>query len=151
MYWGQVTSPQMGDKISVTVIATGFDNEQNTVTSEVVPEPKVEEPVINDPNVVKANELDSILHVSRTPDPIEEKKPFGGQQLSEPFSFESNPDKDEKPATWGPSLFEPDSEEEAPQPVHKTVQRPATFADPNDLTQPAIWTEKYGRGINLSE
>lgn len=152
MYWGQVTSPQMGDKISVTVIATGFDNAQTSVPNEVVTEPKIEEPVINDPNVVKANELDSILHVSRNQDSLEETKPFGGQQLSsEPFSFESNPDKDDKPSTWGGALFEPDAEEQEQQPVHRTVQRPATFADPNDLTQPAIWTEKYGRGINLSE
>ena len=159
MYWGQVTSPQMEDKISVTVIATGFDNAQSSSPKEIVPEPVIPEPVINDPNVVKANELDSILHTSRVQDPLfsrtVEKEETAStsditadEKTSEPFSFESNPDKEEKPMSWGPGLFE---DEEPEQMVRKTVTRPATFADPNDLTQPAIWTEKYGRGINLSE
>ena len=146
MYWGQVISPSMGDKISVTVIATGFENAQSQAIKPVVEkavEPEDPEPVINDPNVIRANELDSILHTTSKPvDPLVER---------EPFSFESNPDtqeeEQEKNTAWGGALFDSENEEE--QPVRKTIQRPSTFADPNDLTQPAIWTEKYGRGISL--
>ena len=158
MYWGQVTSPQMEDKISVTVIATGFDNAVNTPVSKPTVEEEVKEepePVINDPNVIRASELDSILRSSRTPDPLSERNT---EKAADPFSYESNPDKQEsyvedspeedKKSAWGSGLFEDDT---PVQPVRKTVTRPASFADPNDLSQPAIWTEKYGRGINLSD
>ena len=141
MYWGQVISPEMGDKISVTVIATGFDNSKSTgqtTVSQTVAEPVTPEPVINDPNVIRSDELDSILKVNK----------------ESPFSFEKNPDKseessEEKNSPWGPNLF--DDDEEVSEPVRKTVTRPSTFADPDDLSQPAIWTEKYSRGINLSD
>ena len=157
LYWGQVQSPQMGDKISVTVIATGFDNAKKNAAAatEAKEEPVIQTPVINDPNVVNTSELDSILHPNKEPSSFAEK--LERAERMEPFSFESNPDKqeeaepvheEEKNTAWGGSLFD-DSQEAAP--VRKTVHRPDTFADPNDLSQPAIWTEKYGRGINLSD
>ena len=154
MYWGQVTSPSMGDKISVTVIATGFDNDQNNkpaveeTINETIPAP---EPVVNDPNVVRANELDSLLHPAKTSE-------------SNPFTFETNPDTEKsveaeqseqaeknKNNAWGPGLFEEDSQTEVPQYQRRPLNRPDSFVDPNDLSQPAIWTEKYGRGIKLSD
>ena len=150
MYWGQVISPDMGDKISVTVIATGFENEKTSISaaSETVKEAAAPEPVINDPNVIRSNELDSILKVNK-----DSSLNSAAAEKFEPFSFESNPDKTEEPAeekkkAWGGDLF---SENENDQPVRKTVSRPITFADPDDLSQPAIWTERYSRGINLSD
>ena len=149
MYWGQVTSPSMGDKISVTVIATGFDNAQKSYAAaeEVEPEPvKEEEPLVSDPNVVGASELDSILHGTKSTE-------------SNPFSFESNPDTEEeaqeeadkeKNTAWGNNLFD-DVNTDAAALEGRTFNRPDHFADPNDLSQPAIWTEKYGRGIKLSD
>ena len=150
MYWGQVTSPSMGDKISVTVIATGFDNAQGTKSYEEAPVVEEKEPeiVINDPNVVRASEIDSILH--------------GGSKPSEsnPFSFETNPDTEaaeadtdqEKNKPWGKELYEEEAKKEEELPLqHRTFNRPDGFADPNDLSQPAIWTEKYGRGIKLTD
>ena len=156
MYWGQVTSPQMGDKISVTVIATGFDNAPSQAAQPVEEkpvQPVTPAPVIDDPNVIRSTELNSILDpVSKSAEPV--AKPIS-ESIPEPFSFESNPDKEEKDTSekktaWGTGLFETE-EEEPVQPVRKTISRPSSFADPNDLSQPAIWTEKYGRGINLSE
>ncbi len=162
LYWGQVQSPQMGDKISVTVIATGFDNAAGSLSSaQVEKEKEAPAPVINDPNVVKASELDSILHLNKEPSSFAEK--FGQAEnpdtaaKAEPFSFETNPDKEEplisseedsKNSAWGGSLFE---DAETSSPVRKTIRRPDSFADPDDLSQPAIWTEKYSRGINLSD
>ena len=150
MYWGQVISPSMGDKISVTVIATGFDNAQTAKSSlEEKKETLVEAaPVINDPNVVGASELDSLLHGNVKP--VE----------SNPFTFESNPDTEEEKQTqendqeankaWGGNLL--DEETSAiPEPQRRPLIRPSEFADPNDLNQPAIWTEKYGRGIKLTD
>lgn len=145
MYWGQVISPQMGDKISVTVIATGFDNAGNSAVQEEAGSVVEESPVVNDPNVVKADELNSIFNGTAVSDPLLEREP---EKTSSPFSFEQNPDKEEKPKSWGGGLFEPD--EETPL-ERKSVTRPSSFADPNDLSQPAIWTEKYGRGINLAD
>ena len=148
MYWGQVTSPSMGDKISVTVIATGFDNDQTAkpVVEEVKETVPAPEPVTKDPNVVGASELDSILHGSK---PVE----------TTPFSFESNPDTNqteevetEKNTAWGGKLLEEDmnqSEEVIPQ--RRPFNRPTGDIDPNDLSMPAVWLEKYGRGIKLSD
>jgi cell division protein FtsZ len=148
MYWGQVISPSMGDKISVTVIATGFDNEQKSqpIVEEKINEPVPEpEPVIKDPNVVGASELNSILNGSKP-------------EETTPFFFESNPDttspveaaetttEKEKNSPWGAELLK---DEVVPQ--RRPFNRPDGFIDPNDLSQPAIWIEKYGRGIKLSD
>ena len=152
MYWGQVNSPQMGDKISVTVIATGFDGPQKA--AEPVEEEKApveETPVINDPNVISHGELDSIINGVKpaVSNPI--------SSAAEPFSFELNPDKDapkkeagepeHKP--WGLETF--GSENEEAEPVRISISRPKGNFDSNDITQPAIWTEKYGRKISLSD
>ena len=151
MYWGQVTSPTMGDKISVTVIATGFDNAPNSavVKEEVKEAVKEPEPVVNDPNVVRASELDSILH------------PGAKAADSNPFSFEANPDTEETKddeqteketnKAWGGNLLDEESNNEEAPLQRRTLLRPDGFVDPNDLSQPAIWTEKYGRGIKLSD
>ena len=144
MYWGQVTSPLMGDKISVTVIATGFDNAQKVAAPE--PEEKVSEvkTVIDDPNVLKPNELENILHPgAKTVDPLSERN-------SEPFTFENNPDKSEENKTpWGNDLF--NSTPQPEKPVRRVANIPSGEIDPDDINQPAIWTQKYSRGINLSD
>ena len=152
MYWGQVTSPSMGDKISVTVIATGFDNAQGVKSFEEAPviEEKEPEPEINDPNVVRTSELNSILNPGAKP------------ADSNPFSFEANPDTEEttteeetdseKNKPWGVEAFAEESKQNEEIPLQRRpLNRPNSFADPNDLSQPAIWTEKYGRGIKLTD
>ena len=147
MYWGQVTSPQMGDKISVTVIATGFDNAQTSQPmEEIIKAPAEEAPVVNDPNVVSHNELDSIINGTKAP-----------SLAAEPFSFETNPDKaeaseekvEQEKKPWGSIAF--DSEPPEAQPVRISIANPRGLVDENDISQPAIWTEKYGRGIRLSD
>ena len=152
MYWGQVTSPSMGDKISVTVIATGFDNAQTSASAaEETVEEKVVEPEINDPNVVRASELDSILN------------PHAKAAEVNPFSFEPNSDiqerkseeaesEKEKSTGFGAELYEQEIKQNEDIPLQRRpLNRPDGFADPNDLSQPAIWTEKYGRGIKLTD
>ena len=152
LYWGQVISPSMGDKISVTVIATGFDNAQKpaSVIEEAVKEPVEPEPVVNDPNIVRASEFNSILNPSKT-------------EEATPFFFESNPDKEEdstiqaepekeKASGFGAELYEEEIKQNEDTPLQRRpLNRPNGFADPNDLSQPAIWTEKYGRGIKLTD
>ena len=149
MYWGQVNSPQMGDKISVTVIATGFDNAQNANVQQSVEEveetPVEAAPIIKDPNVISHNELDSIINGNK-PAPA-----------AEPFSFEPNPDSqtekaepvEEEKRPWGKTAFE--TEPQTNEPIRISIERPKGNIDTNDLSQPAIWTEKYGRRINLSD
>ena len=149
MYWGQVNSPQMGDKISVTVIATGFDNAQNANVQQSVEEveetPVEAAPLIKDPNVISHNELDSIINGNK-PAPA-----------AEPFSFEPNPDSqtekaepvEEEKRPWGKTAFE--TEPQTNEPIRISIERPKGNIDTNDLSQPAIWTEKYGRRINLSD
>jgi len=48
---------------------------------------------------------------------------------------------------WGENLL---NDEVVPQ--RRTFNRPDGFVDPNDLSQPAIWSNpEFGRAINLSD
>lgn len=68
MFWGQVTQPELEGKISVTVIATGFEKSQKEMKA-VEEAPKiveVEKPKKLPENVVSASEFENILNsVSR--------------------------------------------------------------------------------------
>ena len=70
MFWGQVTQPELEEKISVTVIATGFEKTQKENDIKQVEEtPKnveLEKPKKLPENVVSASEYENILNsVSR--------------------------------------------------------------------------------------
>ena len=150
LYWGQVISPQMGDKISVTVIATGFDNAlaSKNVTEETVKEVIEAEPVKSDPNVVRSSEIDSILR---------------GEKATEgsPFDFEPNTDKtqasdlegkNDNNSTWGEKLLEEElASGEGSVLQRRAFNKPQGFVDSEDYSKPAIWMEQYGRGIKLSD
>lgn len=141
MFWGQVTQPDMENRISVTVIATGFENANAQKVEEVVEEPVKEEPVYNE-NVVRSSELDDILH--RKPAAVEVPRNTAAKmtQKSEPVKNES----------WGGALFQENPETEN-KPVKRQFNRPEGYVDKNDLSQPAIWSNgsTFGRTISLSD
>lgn len=63
VFWGQVTEPDMGDKISVTVIATGFGSKEEQVAApaaEIKPEEVIAEPL--DDNTMSAGEFLNVLN-----------------------------------------------------------------------------------------
>lgn len=150
MYWGQVTIPELGDKISVTVIATGFENnskEKNTdensaETEDANPEtvmPKVEKEPLPD-NVVTSDELNAIW----------QNKPVA----SEPkFRTEipSVAEKTEKPKSW--TLFDSDDDKaNESKPNVRKLNINSNYSDPNDLSKPAIYSNpNFSRSIRLSD
>ena len=152
MFWGQVTQPELEGKISVTVIATGFENAnkvsigQSAKTDEVVEEKKI----IQRDDAVSANEMDDFLHggLKRTNTTIS-----SGDFVSKKDIAAEKEHADKKPGSLAAGLFD----EEDERPAHQNVNRrqfnpPAGWnPDANDLSQPAIWTSEFGRGIRLSD
>ncbi len=158
MYWGQVTSPQMGDKISVTVIATGFDSSDSAAEEVKEAAPVVEETPVYDENVMRPSEFASLL---KTKKPVNQTslRPKTGIQKPEGnmFNFDSVPTvnglEKEKHDKWGQSLFSFDDESTLDsQPARKILNPPEGFIPQDDISQPAIWKKKkYDRGINLTD
>ena len=150
MYWGQVTVPELEGKVSVTVIATGFENNNvNKVNQqEEVSESK---PLVQQeeyrPDVVRVDELDSIFHPEKAG-----VNPLRSNFETADTSAMENEEKEavEKKHPLSDSLFDFDDSSYA-RPAKKVLnQPPAGWTDTNDLSQPAIWKKSnFGRGINL--
>ena len=59
IFWGQVVDPDMGDKVSVTVIATGFNNDARSAAEETVASVQKQASAVNS-NVMSYGDFDSI-------------------------------------------------------------------------------------------
>ena len=142
MFWGQVTQPELEGKISVTVIATGFETAKKAKPVEtVVPQ----EPKKLPENVVTASELDMLLH--RTPAAASATPVEPVQQTA---------DKTEKDNTGSlvAGMFENESQGTfVTSSTRKQFTPPAGFnADPADLNKPAIWNKpEFGKTISLTD
>ena len=151
LYWGQVTSADMGDKISVTVIATGFDTTQ-AKTEEVKPvEIEKPEPVINDPNVMKADALHDLLYPSASKPAASKPKDLPLKQAE--FNFEN--EKKKEGGIFGDDAFfeENPAVQTRPRSVKSILNQPADWDGEDDIMKPAIWSrnKKFGSGIKLSD
>ena len=141
MFWGQVTQPELEGKISVTVIATGFEDsgkltvEQPVVVPEVKSEPK---PARED--TVSLNDINSILHK-----PASSGAALGGEFVAS-HGVAHTPDA-EKKGTLGADMFSDDI------PSAGSFTPPNGFIpDENDLTKPAIWNKnEFSRTIRLDD
>ncbi len=150
MFWGQVTIPELGDKISVTVIATGFEdnskaknNDENSAqTEESNPEtimPKIEKEPLPD-NVVTSDELNAIW----------QNKPVASEQKFR-TEISSIAEKTEKPKSW--TLFDSDDDKaNESKPNVRKLNINSNYSDPNDLSKPAIYNNpNFSRSIRLSD
>ena len=143
MFWGQVTQPELEGKISVTVIATGFEDSGKPVVEqpkEEIPETKpAPKPLPND--VVGLNEMDRLLN----------KNPgaaMGGEFVAS-HNVSKEPDTSEKKGSLVAGIFDEDKASAAAG----SFVPPAGFVpDTNDLTKPAIWNKsEYSRTIRLDD
>ncbi len=145
MFWGQVTQPELEGKISVTVIATGFEEtgkavvEEQDEVKEEIPAPK---PLPND--VVGLSEMDKLLHKNTA----SSASSLGGEFVashSAPKSSDS-----EKKGSLVAGMF---SEDSIPSSSIGSFTPPAGFVpDENDLIKPAIWNKsEYSRTIRLDD
>lgn len=165
--WGQVISPAMEDKISVTVIATGFDmpsdgksgenNEENAGLNEA-------EQLNNanrNSNVVSADEFSDILH-DKNPAPetsgdfismkdvMASKETETQEDLFDSKSYDPN-DKPERPkkTSWGSGLYTDTGTFYTGQ-TRRPLNPPTDFVDQKDISQPAIWSNpEFNRTIKI--
>ena len=169
MFWGQVTQPDLGGKISVTVIATGFEH-PGDYEDTAAAEPAVEKTPVKYPeNVVASSELSGILHPSKSlgGDFVSRKEfagmtgtfssapaaaqPVNGQTASvnqAPAAAKT----EKQTGSLGRSLFEDTEPSVLRQAVLNRFTPPEGYKGGNDINQPAIWSSQtFGRGINLSD
>ena len=164
--WGQVISPAMEDKISVTVIATGFDDNNSNYEKSIADAEESSSPDY-DPSVINPNEFKNILNNVSTPSqdslftPDEHSELTSDNFVPDFNSFmkknavKSEEKKDEEEGSLG-KLFTSDTDDSIG--LHQAQSRrpltpPSGYnASPNDLSQPAIWNNPdFGRSINLSD
>lgn len=153
MFWGQVTQPEMEDRISVTVIATGFEN-VSSVEAQPVVEPVVEEKKVLPENVVAASDLDNILNgksLNSSSQSLSSTSSYASFVSKKDFA--NNPNAGEKKPEAGSLADGLFSNEDYEQPSYKQFTPPSGFnSNPADLTQPAIWNKmEFGKTIKLSD
>ena len=158
LFWGQVLDPSMGDKISVTVIATGFEptEEDRARMAREENERKARS------NVMSYNDFERL--VNGTPaEPKEEKSELTGKfstvSVDTDSLFANESDTDSLLSDMGTTPEEEVSLGDSLKHAMNSQRRmknepPSSFTrDPNDLTQPAVWRNKMGelkRNIDLT-
>ncbi|MBP5443197.1 MAG: cell division protein FtsZ [Treponema sp.] len=156
LFWGQVLGPTMGDKISVTVIATGF--EPTDADRERFAREEQERKARS--NVISYGEFTSLLN-GAPPEPKEEKAELKGKFSNIPvdtaslFSEEQDSDMSDIGATPEEEASLGESLKQAMSSQHKMRNDPPSSfnRNPDDLSQPAIWRRKLdglNRNIDLT-
>ena len=145
MFWGQVTQPELEGKISVTVIATGFEDSGKAAAeqpAEIVPEMKTEPKVL--PNdVVGLSEMDKLLHKNTSSSAAS----LGGEFVAS-HSAPKTPAADQK-GSLAAGIF---AEDQAGSNAGSFVPPAGFVVDSNDLMKPAIWNKSdYSRTIRLDD
>ena len=139
LFWGQVTDSKLGDRIAVTVIATGFD--QTAKEPDPVPETVtevIEEPKVKDENVLDADIINTLLSNKKTQEGI----------LRNPTT-DVTADPKEKQA-WGDELYKETQPSDLGTPRRKILTRPVGM-ELDDLSTPPVYGKNFGRGIDLSD
>ena len=162
--WGQVLDENMGDKISVTVIATGFNSSASAVKNEEIK--KVEEKINSD--TISAGEFEKIgtrkpavETVSSAPSKTDDFMAglFGNGKIYEDdgrHTASVKTDEGEKKENIVASFSKPAASQSAFGQTSNASQftPPAGFNGANDLEQPAIWRrnlEGLSRTINFGK
>ena len=148
VFWGQTFDSSMGNRVSVTVIATGFEE-----TEADAARAKAEREREENSNVMDLNDFDSLINGKSSMRSLSEPEP----EIQGKFS----PVNVDTSKVFGDSIPE---EEQSILQALKQVQRtngsssitppPSFTANPNDLQQPAVWRNAkrtLSRGIDLSQ
>jgi len=159
LFWGQVLDPDMGGKVSVTVIATGFDPDAESESGIANQEKNV------DDNVISYGDFESVLHGKSSLGVVADKK-FGDSDavsstsLANPGLFDENANKnisvphENAPVDDDGKRTGSLSDALAASLNNHGIQPPAGFKrNSDDLAQPACWRNLDGlsRMINLTD
>ncbi len=154
LFWGQVLDPNMGDKISVTVIATGFES---TDAEALAAEQRERE---ENSNVFSYGKFERLVNGQNS---YAQKQKAEEEVLSQgTINLSSEPSSSEKTNTKpsiisseiqeGPSLSE--ALKQAVKQNRSGIEPPANYtANADDLKQPAVWRNLKGlsRSINFTD
>jgi len=145
MFWGQVTQPELEGKISVTVIATGFEDSGKAAVEPV--EEKIETPAkpeVHRDDTFSLSDMNSILHTGQTSSASSSASSFAASH-----SVSKEADSSEKKGSLVAGIFDEDKASAAAG----SFVPPAGFVpDSNDLSKPAIWNKsEYSRTIRLDD
>ena len=158
LFWGQVLDPSMEDKISVTVIATGFE----PTDADMARLAREEQERKAKSNIMSYGDFERLVH-GEPAEQKEEKTELKGKFSTVPvdtdslFSKESDADSllsdigatPEEEASLGESLKQAMSSQQRTR-----NEPPRSFnRNPEDLTQPAIWRKNLNglkRNIDLT-
>ena len=152
IFWGQVIDPNMGDKVSVTVIATGFKSAASYGGDEQTAAESPQEK--SDTDVLGYGDFASIL--------------TGKTQTAAPrtvaqAAFASGAEKDVAPSGLTQSAAASGAKGSLGADMARTagsatgmqgsIRPPAGFRSNGDISQPAVWRNLEGlsRGINLGK
>ena len=146
MFWGQVTQPELEGKISVTVIATGFEDSGKLVAEqpvEVVEEKS--EPKVLPNDVVGLSEMDKLLNKNSS----SAASSWGGEFIASHTSVPT-PELAENKGSLAAGIL---AEDKTSASTPGSFVPPAGFVvDSNDLMKPAIWNKsEYSRTIRLDD
>ena len=146
MFWGQVTQPELEGKISVTVIATGFEDSGKLVADqpvEVVEEKS--EPKVLPNDVVGLSEMDKLLNKNSS----SAASSWGGEFIASHTSVPT-PELAENKGSLAAGIL---AEDKTSASTPGSFVPPAGFVvDSNDLMKPAIWNKsEYSRTIRLDD
>ena len=146
MYWGQVTQPELDKKISVTVIATGFEKSEVPAQPAVNEEDEIEAEKELPDDVVGMSELEFILHGGK----VGLGATNSGDFVSKKEIPSSKNKRDIESGSLSKGLF---ADDEPSSGTRSRFTPPAGWiADNDDLTQPAIWKNAgFGRTIKLTD
>ncbi len=155
VFWGQVIDPNMGDSVSVTVIATGFKKDTVPVeeplaapVADVVAESERAEK--EDDNVFTYGVFENMFAPAQAEaSPAVEPKLFGddsGISIKQSASAAAAVPNAAPKGTLGADMSRSAGTNRA------SVYPPAGFRDDGDLSKPAVWRSPSNlpRGINLS-
>lgn len=153
--WGLYTEPELGDKISVTVIATGFNSPNAVEKKEEIEEEVPETPVNDDPNVISPGAFVDVLNgkklSSSTESPFTEKKETAAVEKTPSTAGKiiGNTGLDFQSEII-PPMFELNENNKARGNSRRNVP-PENFKNTGDVNQPAIWRRNYSKSIDLTK
>lgn len=152
MCWGQVISPAMGDEISVTVIATGFENAEAAPTVDLQQAVEATRPAPVHSTVVAADEFDSILSNTVPSSPIKQPETETKEKSLFDFSDLDTPSEKKEENSFANSFTREGGFNFGANKTYADLSQPADFVSQDDLSVPPVWKNRdFGRTINLDD
>ena len=147
--WGLYIEPDLGDKISVTVIATGFNSASSSIPAEEATVVETETP--SDSNIFSQGDFVKILNPTKNLAVAQSAQKESVTAGEEKILFGESSERATKSEKGLGSLF--DSVNSPAQQKSSSIVPPANFRNDGDLSKPACWRnlDNLSRSIDLTK